>query len=206
MDYPVKPCCSSLACRFVVPRLPITTRTKPPGHYAKLLYKRCTPDHDWMVTDHRFPHEMENPNPAVQLVTLRLFRSAVPIPPADDLTEHANDHLLTDFLLVAPGDHDKAIELFPQFKHYVVDRGDLGSRYGEAGDVRRVGGGGTGLSQKAGLVEVGLGATQTVLEDRSDERELPSKRIDKDWPRISEGSSIDTMSLLNGSEGVEQDP
>ena len=75
------------------------------------------------ITDWRYPNELEFLNKLKHLTvtTIRLYRSEVPIPPANVSSEHQLDDILTDFLFVSPnkGEFEKACLLFPQYKDYV---------------------------------------------------------------------------------------
>lgn len=73
------------------------------------------------VTDWRFPNEYEyfrTSGVFDEITTIRLFRSDVPIPPKVELSEHSLDNIQTDFLLCPPGDEEKALNIFPQYKNY----------------------------------------------------------------------------------------
>ena len=76
-----------------------------------------------MVTDWRFSNELDYVrNTNVDVTTIRLFRSEVPIPQGDIISEHQLDGTLTDFLLIPKTDtnfeFDEACRLFPQYKKY----------------------------------------------------------------------------------------
>ncbi len=57
-----------------------------------------------MITDWRYPNELEYlqriqrvPN----IITIRLFRSSIPIPPDNIISEHQLDNIMTNFVLVS---------------------------------------------------------------------------------------------------------
>jgi len=79
-------------------------------------------DNKIMITDWRYPNELtylkqfDNLN----VVTIRLFRSDVPIPPDDMISEHQLDKISTDYLLVNSDlEFENACKIFPQYKDYV---------------------------------------------------------------------------------------
>lgn len=76
-------------------------------------------DQNFMISDWRYVNEMLYLSPH-NPITIRLFRSEVPIPSYDIISEHQLDNIVTDFLLVtSESEFDKACELFPQYKSYV---------------------------------------------------------------------------------------
>jgi len=75
---------------------------------------------DILVTDFRFYDELDEAKKHGKVTTLRLFRSIVEIPLADEASEHDLDSLATDYLLVQSDDEFKlAVKLWPQYKDYV---------------------------------------------------------------------------------------
>lgn len=73
------------------------------------------------ITDWRYPNELEYLKQFDNLTvrTIRLYRSEVPIPPPEVISEHQLDDLLTDYLLVTSEDEfEKACSVFPQYKSY----------------------------------------------------------------------------------------
>jgi hypothetical protein len=75
-----------------------------------------------VVTDWRFVNEgMYFDKRFPDLITVRLFRSAVPIPPEDIESEHQLDGATTDYLLVtSQEDFSAAVEQFPQYRDYTL--------------------------------------------------------------------------------------
>jgi hypothetical protein len=75
-----------------------------------------------VVTDWRFVNEgMYFDERFPDLITVRLFRSAVPIPPEDIESEHQLDGATTDYLLVtSQEDFAAAVEQFPQYRDYIL--------------------------------------------------------------------------------------
>jgi hypothetical protein len=75
-----------------------------------------------MITDWRFYNELdcmleEYPN----LLTCRLFRSDVPIPPDNVVSEHSLKDYATTLLLIPDkeGEFEKAVKIFPQYTGYI---------------------------------------------------------------------------------------
>lgn len=73
------------------------------------------------ITDIRFPNEIQffSHNFFTSIVTIRVYRSAVPIPPVNEPSERSLDKYLTDFILCASGDEEKMKATFPQYKDYI---------------------------------------------------------------------------------------
>lgn len=75
---------------------------------------------DVFVTDFRFYDELVEAKKHGRVIMIRLFRSAVEIPPANQASEHDLDSLATDYLLVQSADEfELAVKLWPQYKDYV---------------------------------------------------------------------------------------
>ncbi len=82
-----------------------------------------------MITDWRFVNELEYLKNrgldigGLDIVTIRLFRSEVPIPPDGIVSEHQLDNTTTDFLLLPKTntgfEFERACSLFPQYKNYI---------------------------------------------------------------------------------------
>ena len=73
------------------------------------------------VTDFRFPDELEYFSKVEyikNITTIRVYRSAVPVPPADVASEHSVDALSPDFILCAHGDEAQMKKVFPQCRTY----------------------------------------------------------------------------------------
>lgn len=74
-----------------------------------------------MITDWRYPNELLYLSKHCKAITIRLFRSEVPIPPSDVISEHQLDNTVTDFLLVPnEEDFEKACKIFPQYQNYHI--------------------------------------------------------------------------------------
>lgn len=77
----------------------------------------------YIITDWRFLNEDNYiANKYHDRMTIRLFRSDVPIPDKNEESEHQLDNYKTDFLLIRDDLNDefgKAIEIFPQYKEYI---------------------------------------------------------------------------------------
>lgn len=78
--------------------------------------------HDTLcITDFRFPDELEYFSKVEyikSIITIRVYRSVVPVPPADVSSEHSLDYLLPDFVLCAHGDEANMKKAFPQCREY----------------------------------------------------------------------------------------
>ncbi len=78
-----------------------------------------------MITDWRYPNELSylRSYPRLEIITIRLFRSQVPIPLNNVISEHQLDPIVTDFLLVPIENHETEFalvcNLFPQYQNYV---------------------------------------------------------------------------------------
>ncbi|SPN79704.1 Hypothetical protein ZAZAV_448 [Cedratvirus Zaza IHUMI] len=71
-----------------------------------------------VVTDVRFPNELDHIN-KFDCLTARLYRSPVPLPSFNDVTERGLDQAETDLLLVtSEAEYERALSLFPQYQHY----------------------------------------------------------------------------------------
>jgi hypothetical protein len=71
-----------------------------------------------VVTDVRFPNELDHIE-KFDCLSARLYRSPVPLPSSDDVTERGLDQAETDLLLVtSEAEYEKALSLFPQYKYY----------------------------------------------------------------------------------------
>lgn len=79
---------------------------------------------DVMITDCRFPEEVTYAEQiaskrGMKLYSWRVYRETVPVPLAEEKSEHSLDSWLTDVLLViTPAEFDKAVQLFPQYSQY----------------------------------------------------------------------------------------
>lgn len=94
-------------------------------------WDRLNPDKNYIITDWRYPNEIEYlQTRSIDLVTIRLYRSSIPIPPSDIPSEHSLDYQKTDYLFVLEelGSEDsetdddgfgKACSVFPQYRDYV---------------------------------------------------------------------------------------
>jgi len=91
------------------------------------LISKYGPNTDIAVTDWRFNNEYQyckdNLSNSHQITTVRVFRKDVPIPDANEISEHELDHYPTDFLLVSitnpESDFAAAVKLWPQYRDYV---------------------------------------------------------------------------------------
>ena len=89
-------------------------------YWISLASKDIISKNDVMITDWRYPNEVDYLlNLDLKITTIRVFRSEVPIPPVEMISEHQLDDIVTDFLLVPENEFNKACEIFPQYKSYV---------------------------------------------------------------------------------------
>lgn len=74
------------------------------------------------ITDWRYPNEVNYlKSLGLNVITIRVFRSNVPIPSKDVTSEHQLDDILSDYLLVlSPEEFEKACKIFPQYSNYVL--------------------------------------------------------------------------------------
>ena len=99
-------------------------RETDPDYWARQVIDQVNQPGNVMITDWRYPNELcyyfNLQNITKKRVhTIRLFRSQIPIPNDDIMSEHSNDDVLTDYLLVtSTDDFHKAVEQFPQYKLY----------------------------------------------------------------------------------------
>lgn len=77
-----------------------------------------------VVSDHRYPDEVACAREAgVTVVTIRVFRQDSPVPPMDEISEHALDDYATDYIAVSKEDHMCwASILMPQYRNYIRTR------------------------------------------------------------------------------------
>lgn len=82
---------------------------------------RGTYDVNYVITDFRFEHEADySKSNYDNVITIRVYRSDVPIPDKNIDSEHNLDKYSTEFLLVTDdNEFKKALELFPQYTNYI---------------------------------------------------------------------------------------
>ena len=95
-------------------------RQSDPNYWLNVALEKINDDHehDIIVTDCRFPNELEafKRLENFEVITIRIFRSSVPLPNDDDISEHSMDNVRTDYLLTDNHSSlDQAIKLFPQY-------------------------------------------------------------------------------------------
>lgn len=76
-----------------------------------------------IVTDWRFINELDFvKNKFNKIVTVRVYRSIIPIPSKEIKSEHELDSILTDFLIVCDDDFEfeQAVKYFPQYFEYTL--------------------------------------------------------------------------------------
>lgn len=105
-------------------------RTIDRAYWVKQAFARfCVPeflDRDATVVvcpDHRFRAEYEAAvSLGLEIVTLRVYRSAVPVPPPDVESEHDLDDFQTDYLLVeSEEEFVSATKVWPMYEGYVYN-------------------------------------------------------------------------------------
>lgn len=70
-----------------------------------------------VVTDNRYPYEIENKHPCI---TIRMFRLDVAIPPAQENSEHSMDTFKCDFVLCKSNEDFEILKkTMPQYNEYV---------------------------------------------------------------------------------------
>jgi len=96
-------------------------RSLDPDYFVRIGFQDRNRSNDYMVTDWRFPNENEYLiKNGWKVVTLRVYRSEVPIPPDEDETEHSLDSVQTDFLIIPESDSfETVISVFPQYRDYI---------------------------------------------------------------------------------------
>ncbi len=78
-----------------------------------------TPGQNYMVTDWRYKNEVEFLQKRGFVTTIRVYRSEVPVPGKDVISEHSLDNECTDFLLISPSEKfEEVCKLFPQYTGY----------------------------------------------------------------------------------------
>lgn len=100
-------------------------RLEDPDYWCKLSVTDINNSHDdyIIITDWRYINELSFiSNLYSDILTIRLYRSDVPMPPLDVESEHNLDNYSTDLLLLktnTQGEYEKALERYPQYKGYV---------------------------------------------------------------------------------------
>lgn len=105
-------------------------RAEDPDYWVHAAFRgreKLLANADIVVTDWRFPNEgavVERiaSQHQVPVITIRLFRHEVPIPPNDEPSEHSLDQHDTDLLLLGTNQPElqrtAAIQQFPQYRNY----------------------------------------------------------------------------------------
>lgn len=100
-------------------------RSEDPDYWCKEAFKRVEFDKGCcVVTDWRYHNEAEYTHHSYDVITVRLYRSDVPVPDPRIESEHNLDNYRTDFLLLrddVDGEYEKAVEIFPQYIGYVPE-------------------------------------------------------------------------------------
>ena len=102
----------------------LAMRNKDKDYWCRIVTEQVNSSNA-IITDFRFPNEYTfvqqyaNDN-KLPLLSIRVFRKEVPIPPVNEPSEHSLDSFQTDLLLVRDkADFIKACELFPQYRDYI---------------------------------------------------------------------------------------
>lgn len=89
-------------------------------HWSSRAMSQVMPGESIVITDWRFRNEIRYCAKFGVVTSIRVFRRSVPVPPADDRSEHDLDHEVTDFLLVtSEDDFNLACSLFPQYSSFI---------------------------------------------------------------------------------------
>lgn len=92
------------------------------NHWCELALLDYDSSKNYMITDFRFTNEYDYSSSIDKCITIRVYRSCVPIPDKHIESEHALDNFETDYLLVLSEDEFReSIKLFPQYKFYKSD-------------------------------------------------------------------------------------
>lgn len=104
-------------------------RDQDPEYWVKLAYNKISnmeSDKLCVITDFRYPNEYEylKSQENVNIITIRVFRECVNIPPIELKSEHALDDFVTDFVFIPKINYEqeerKVKELFPQYRKYGI--------------------------------------------------------------------------------------
>lgn len=102
-------------------------RAKDPSHWVRLGFRNCEFSHatitisDWryIIGEYNYAISMG------EVITFRVFRKDVPIPPIVNPTddpEHSLDHFMADYLILPKKNQEEefkaAIKIFPQYQNY----------------------------------------------------------------------------------------
>lgn len=94
-------------------------RNQDPDYWVKQVLHKFEPNKNYMVTDWRYPNEVTCLRQMGFVTTIRVYRSEVPTPPPEVISEHALDNESTDFLLISLNDNfEDVCKKFPQYKGY----------------------------------------------------------------------------------------
>lgn len=94
-------------------------RAIDPFYWAKLAFSSVGLDESIIVTDWRYPHELEYAKRFGEVTTIRVYRSSVPHPDPKEDSEHSLDPVSTDFLLVtSEKDFADALQYFPFYSGF----------------------------------------------------------------------------------------
>jgi len=101
-------------------------RTQDPLYWCKKIFNTSLIDQNitYVITDWRYENELSYIKTHFKnITTIRLFRSNVPIPHQDIISEHNIDKYTTDFLLLTENIHidefKKSLYIFPQYYDYI---------------------------------------------------------------------------------------
>ena len=100
-------------------------RRQNPNYWIQMVVSQVRAHGDYMITDWRFPNEQEYLAARyTDIITIRVFRSDVPIPAASIVSEHGLDNWCTEYLIVPESlcevEFLAAVRQFPCYKDYVL--------------------------------------------------------------------------------------
>lgn len=90
-------------------------RRQDPEFWCQRLFERVADEDSVCITDWRYPNEMEFFKDKGEVITIRVFRKDVPIPP--EPVEHQLDGFKTDLVFIPPSDEEfeAFLRRFPQY-------------------------------------------------------------------------------------------
>lgn len=97
-------------------------RAKDFNYYVKqVMTFEYDPETDLVITDWRYPNEAEYIlSQGCRVVTVRVLRSGVPIPPSTDYSEHQLDDYRTDYIMTPVGDSALVPESYLPYKYLFI--------------------------------------------------------------------------------------
>jgi hypothetical protein len=114
--------CQSISARDIYIEWAAVRRNEDPEYWCKQVLSGATFPHIcYIITDWRYNNEVDYvTHGRNDVVTVRVFRTAVPIPSTSVTSEHELDQYRTDVLLIGmDDDFAHALVQFPQYEDYV---------------------------------------------------------------------------------------